>query len=221
MDDADPSPDGSKYSEGLFLSTENHGNNSEELTANTDWDGSESELIFDEDTETYEDNMTGIKLSYKLGKEDIYEFIKNSAPYEKKKTEKNKHTALQAVMFIMLIVLAVITRNNLYTFVSLIPFLTGVSLWIIPHLSMKNLVNSIYDGREYAVEIFPNKIEVLHAGLTKEFPLDESGKCEIITDKLILVYSKAKEPLIIPIRAIKPDCLPDIQAMIVAGARPI
>jgi hypothetical protein len=218
MNDADPNPDGNQFGEELYLNTVNHDDDPKE---NMERDGSESELVFDDETEEYEENMTGIKISYKLDKKDIYEFIKNSAPYEKKKKEKKKHTVVQAVMFLVLIVLAVVTKNNLYTFCSLIPFLTGIGLWIIPHLSMKNLVNSIYDEREYAVEIFPDKIEVLHAGLTKEFPLDESGKCEIITDKLILVYSKAKESLIIPIRAIKPECLPDVQAMIIAGAQPI
>ena len=164
--------------------------------------------------------MAGIKISYKLDKKDIYEFIKSSTSYEKKEKEKKKHTIVQAIMFAVLMILAVTTRNNLYTLVSLIPFLTGVSLWIIPILSIKNLVNYIYDENQYEVEIFPDKIEVVHGGIIKEFPLDESGRCEI-TDKLILVYSKTKEPLIIPIRSIKPDCLPDIQAMIVAGARPI
>ncbi len=217
MNDADPSPDGNNFNNEYVLGMDKK---KESLNQNEYWDGSESELVFDDETENYEDNMAGIKISYKLDKNDIYEFIKSSASYEKKEKEKKKHTIVQAVIFVVLIILAVTTRNNLYTLVSLIPFLTGVSLWAIPLLSMKNLVNSIYDENQYEVEIFPNKIEVEHAGLIKEFPLDESGRCEI-TDKLILVYSKTKEPLIIPIRSIKPDCLPDIQAMIVAGARPI
>lgn len=217
MNDTDPNPDGSEFNKDYILDIDSK---KESPNQNEYWDGSESELVFDDETENYEDNMAGIKISYKLDKNDIYEFIKNSASYEKREKEKKKYTIVQAIMFAALIILAVTTRNNLYTLVSLIPFLTGVSLWVIPLLSMKNLVNNIYDENQYEVEIFPDKIEVVHAGLIKEFPLDESGRCEI-TDKLILVYSKAKEPLIIPIRSIKPDCLPDIQAMIVAGARPI
>lgn len=218
MNDTDPSPEGNNFKkEDYILNVENHEG---DLRENTDWDGSESELVFDDELQLYEDNMAGVKISYKLDKDDIYEFIKNSESYEKREREKKKYTVLQAVMFVILIILAVTTKSNLYTFVSLIPFLTGVSLWVIPYISIQNLVNSIYDEHGYDVEIFPDKIEVSHGGLIKEFPLDESGKCEI-TDKLILVYSKTKEPLIIPIRAIKPDVLPDIQAMIVAGARPV
>ncbi len=217
MNDTDPNPDGSDFNKDYILDIDSK---KESPNQNEYWDGSESELVFDDETENYEDNMAGIKISYKLDKNDIYEFIKNSASYEKKEKEKKKHTIVQAIMFTVLIILAVTTRNNLYTLVSLIPFFTGVSLWVIPLLSMKNLVNNIYDENQYEVEIFPDKIEVVHAGFIKEFPLDESGRCEI-TDKLILVYSKTKESLIIPIRSIKPDCLPDIQAMIVAGARPI
>ncbi len=217
MNDTDPNPEGNNFKEDYILNMESQ---DEDPKEKTDWDGSESELVFDDELQVYEDNMAGVKISYRLGKDDIYEFIRNSASYEKKEKDKKKHTVLQGLIFVILIVLAVTTKNNLYTFVSLIPLLTGVGLWVIPYMSVQNLVNSIYDGSEYAVEIFPDKIEVSHGGLIKEFPLDESGKCEI-TDKLILVYSKTKEPLIIPIRAIKPDVLPDIQAMIVAGARPV
>ena len=217
MNDTDPNPDENNFNKNYILDIDKKNNTQKQ---NEYWDGSESELVFDDETENYEDNMAGIKISYKLDKNDIYEFIKNSTSYEKREKEKIKFTIIQATMFAILIVLAVVTKNNLYTLVSLIPFFTGVSLWVIPILSIKNLVNNIYDENQYEVEIFPDKIEVVHAGFVKEFPLDESGRCEI-TDKLILVYSKTKEPLIIPIRSIKPDCLPDIQAMILAGARPI
>ena len=217
MNDTDPNPDENNFNKNYIQNIDKKNNTQKQ---NEYWDGSESELVFDDETENYEDNMAGIKISYKLDKNDIYEFIKNSMSYEKREKEKIKFTIIQATMFAILIVLAVVTKNNLYTLVSLIPFFTGVSLWVIPILSIKNLVNNIYDENQYEVEIFPDKIEVVHAGLVKEFPLDESGRCEI-TDKLILVYSKTKEPLIIPIRSIKPDCLPDIQAMILAGARPI
>ena len=217
MNDTDPNPDENNFNKNYIQNIDKKNNTQKQ---NEYWDGSESELVFDDETENYEDNMAGIKISYKLDKNDIYEFIKNSTSYEKREREKKKLTFIQATMFAILIVLAVVTKNNLYTLVSLIPFFTGVSLWVIPILSIKNLVNNIYDENQYEVEIFPDKIEVVHAGFVKEFPLDESGRCEI-TDKLILVYSKTKEPLIIPIRSIKPDCLPDIQAMILAGARPI
>ena len=180
----------------------------------------ESELVFDDETENYEDKMAGIKISYKLSRDDVYEYIKSSAFFEKKEKEKKKQTAFQIIMIVVLVVLALLTKNSLYLFVSLVPLFTGVCLWAVPLLSMKNIIGSIYDGSRYDVEIFPDKIDVTHKGFVREFPLDESGKFEI-TNKLILVYSKKREPLIIPMRSIKPDCLPDVQAMIVAGARPI
>ena len=40
-----------------------------------EWDGSEAELVPDEDAEEFEDNFAGIKLSYVLKEDEIYKKI--------------------------------------------------------------------------------------------------------------------------------------------------
>ena len=43
-----------------------------------EWDGSEAELVPDEDAEEFEDNFAGIKLSYVLKEDEIYDALRSS-----------------------------------------------------------------------------------------------------------------------------------------------
>ena len=46
-----------------------------------EWDGSEAELVPDEDAEEFEDNFAGIKLSYVLKEDEIYDALRSSKSY--------------------------------------------------------------------------------------------------------------------------------------------
>ncbi len=43
-----------------------------------EWDGSEAELVPDEDAEEFEDNFAGIKLNYVLKEDEIYDALRSS-----------------------------------------------------------------------------------------------------------------------------------------------
>ena len=59
---------------------ENNRNNDE----NPDWDGSESELVADDDAEEYEIPETGIKSTYSLTENEMYKCLYHSRLYKTK-----------------------------------------------------------------------------------------------------------------------------------------
>ena len=64
---------------------------------NPEWDGSEAELVADDDAEEYEIPETGIKLSYSLTREEMFRCLYRSNMY---KTKGNRAYA-QTIVFVL------------------------------------------------------------------------------------------------------------------------
>ena len=58
--------------------------NEEKNDENPEWDGSEAELVSDDDAEEYEIPETGIKLSYSLSSDEMYKCLYHSRLYKTK-----------------------------------------------------------------------------------------------------------------------------------------
>ena len=198
---------------------ENEENFSSSSTDDVEWDGSEAELILEDDMEEYEEKNTGAKIRYILSEEEIIEIFKHTKGYQKNKELQKKHIIIQGGLFIVLLVLWLFMKNNYYALLMLMPlFCIGVILWA-PIFSMKRLARDFYSGEEINLEIYPDKIQLSVKGKEREVPLDSTLKYEEIAGMIVL-YPKEGDTLLIPIRAIEPEFLPDIQAMIFAGAEP-
>ena len=190
-----------------------------ETTDDVEWDGSEAELILEDDIEEYEEKNIGAKIKYILSEEEIIEIFKHTEGYKKNQEIQKTHILLQCVLFVILFVLWILLKNNYYALLMLMPIICiGIIFWA-PIFSMKRLAKDFYSGEEINAEIYPDKIQLTVKGKEREIPLDSSVKYEEIAGMIVL-YPKEGDTLLIPIRAIEPEFLPDIQAMIFAGAAP-
>ena len=80
------------------VDTENFGNSEENSESpEEEWDGSEAEIVVDDESEEYEEENTGIKIKYTLKPEEIREFVQSSEGYEKNKKAQKKHTIIQSI----------------------------------------------------------------------------------------------------------------------------
>lgn len=180
-------------------------------------DFQESKLVPDE-SEAYEEQQTGIELSYVLKKEEIYECLKNSSRlYRSRKAFLLAMTVPAALAILFLVAGAVTYRGSYYFFAALCVAVIAV-LGVFPY--RKNLVRaqSAADGHRVRMTVYPDRIEVDRKGGLWEIPLD--GTAEFAQIKDLFVLYAAERILMIPARCIKPRILPDVQAMIVAGTRP-
>lgn len=187
--------------------------------SDVEWDGSEVELVSEEEEEKYEENRTGVKIKYTLSESEISEFFRHTEGYKKNSRLQKNHTIIQTVIFLVLILLWVYMGSIYYAFLTIFPVLSVIVIWTIPILSRKKLAKKFCSGEEISAEIFPDKITMKIKDSEKEVLFDGACECEEVAG-IILIYPKDAETIMIPMRAIEPEFLPDVQAMIFAGAQP-
>lgn len=183
------------------------------------WDGSEAELVTDDDAAVYEDPQTGIRFNYTLRRREIYHCLKN--------TGYIKTTGMRAVVETVLLALAACvflwtwfaqhTADSL-AFAVICLLLIAV-VWIVPEWGLRRQSRRLASGEEMVMEIYPDSVVVTRGQEEMEFPLDgESTFCAQYETIIVLFYQG--KMAILPLRSIEPAVLPEIQAMLLAGTKP-
>lgn len=184
-----------------------------------DWDGTESEFVEDNDAEEYEEKYSGIKLSYSLKHEEIISCLKHVGFNKSGGTRQVVELSLLAILVVMFFVMYSATGLRTNLVLAGFAILTMVLILVVPAVSLKIAAEKMTTGRQLEVEIYPDSIEVYSGESKWEIPMDGSSHFEEY-GKMLLVYMPEDKIFIIPIRAIEPDFLADVQAMIVAGTSP-
>lgn len=178
-----------------------------------------SDLVADEDAAIFEERHTGIKVRYTLGKEEILTCLKHSGFY--------KTTGLRAIVETIVLALAFLiffasfcvytTANNLV--MSIVSLLLIGAIWLVPHIGMKKRAEELADGTEIAMQIFPDEIQIGEGKRAWSIELDGTSRLAEF-DGMLAVFTPEERVAALPVRAIDPADLPDIQAMLAAGTRP-
>lgn len=195
-------------------------NEREENSENSVWDGSESEFVEDDEAAVYEEKYTGIKLNYELKTDEIFNCLKNFSDYKRKNKKVIVETILLAIVFIGFL-LSGIFRNDISGYIfSVISALLIAVIWVVPNLIIKSNAKEISRLGDIYVEIYPDEIIIGNNGIEKSIDLDGNSMFAV-TDDLYVIIPPKGNMVIIPIRAIEPDFLPDVEAMLMAGTSPI
>lgn len=183
------------------------------------WDGSEAEIIIDDEGESYEEEDTGIKIKYSLTSDEIRSFVKRSEIYQRNKKVQKKHTVVQSIFFVLMITFAIIFKSRYYAWLSVYAVVFLVLIWLIPVIGVRRIVKKMFFNEEITAEIFTDKIEIVRGGQKREITLD--GSCDYEEyDNMIIISSPCDGlSLIIPIRAIEPEFRAEVQAMLLAGSK--
>ncbi len=187
----------------------------EDKEENRDWDGSQAKFVEDGDAKEYETPMAGIKLSYVITADEYYKCLKHSGMY--------KFQALRAIILGLLAALFFVlyftggnTANMVFGFISL----ALIALMLtVPAVHMKNTAKSLADGRTIEAEIFPDIIEIGKDGGEWSIKLDGTSRI-LEFDNIIMIFAEENRSFAIPERAIEPDYLPEIKAILFAGTKP-
>ena len=123
------------------------------------------------------------------------------------------------ILVVMFFVMYSVTGLKTNLVLAGLAILTMVILLVVPAVSLNINAEKMTTGRQLDVEIYPDSIEVYSGASKWEIPMDGSSQFEEF-NKMLLVYMPQEKIFIIPIRAIEPDFLADVQAMIVAGTSP-
>ena len=185
-----------------------------------EWDGSEAEFIADEDANEYEDQYSGIKLKYKLNKDEVKSCLK-------KINYKKKINVISVIEIILLIVAFLVFVSWFFIYggysnlvLAGISLIVIIAIWNVPNvISKSNYMNRLYN-EEFFIEVFPDEIIVKNeTNSSYKIKMDQKSSYEE-SDNIIFVYSNNKM-LPIPLRAIEPSVIGDVQAIIVSGSKPL
>ena len=185
----------------------------------SNWDGSESEFVEDDDAEAYEEQYAGIKFGYALKKEEIFSCLKHSGFFKATSTRSVVEACLFTILAVMFFILFFVTKGKINLILGVISVGLVVASVLMPRLFVGVNASKLTTGKKLFVEIYPDEISVDGGSATWKIPLD--GTCIFEEfEEMFLIYLPQGRLFIIPTRAIEPDLLADVQAMIVAGTKP-
>lgn len=181
-----------------------------------EWDGSEAELVADDDAPEYEEQQTGFKLCYTLREQEVLSCLKTTDLCKTSGKRAVVETVLLTILFVTFLVSFFFRGYQVdsLVFAVICALLMGV-IWIVPKQGLKNRARQLAGAKEISVEIYPDSIDIGEGEGAWSIPLDGTAMLE--KQERQMVVHAGKNMLILPFRAIEPAVLPEIQAMIVAG----
>lgn len=196
--------------------------NTRKFDENPDWDGSESELVADDDAEEYEIPETGIKIAYSLTPDEMYKCLYHSRLYKTKGSRAAVQTvifALAAVIFFLTYFLTNSQYDSYHLFFGILCLVMIAVVWTVPYFHMKSLAKIMADGKTVEAEIYPTHIDIGRDDGAWSIELD--GSAEIAEfDGIIMIYTNNDQSFAIPERVIEPEVYNEIKAILLSGTVP-
>ena len=94
-----------------------------------EWDGSEAELVPDEDAEEFEDNFAGIKLSYVLKEDEIYDALRSSKSYRSAQKRLIAESIISCIMSGVFFAMFAIQMNWLTLIFAILCLILAAVIW--------------------------------------------------------------------------------------------
>lgn len=183
------------------------------------WYGSESLFVEDDDATEYEEQYSGIKFSFSLKDRELISCLKHCG------WNTNLFifgTAIFLLLDIFTLIIFILKKDRICFFEFIFAILISVFwiLSILPSFLIRLAYQKSLIGQNLDLEIYPDSIIIKKNNFEQKIPLDGSCKYEDFED-MFLIFLKDKKVFIIPKRVIEPDLLPDVEAMLIAGTKPV
>ena len=189
---------------------------------NPEWDGTEGELVSDDDAEEYEIPETGYKISYVMTQDEMYKCLYHSDMIKTKGLRAVLQCIFLGIAAVIFFVIYFTTDSqfNHYNLVfGIICLVTIAVIWIVPHLYMKNMSRMMADGKTVEAEIYPTHIDI--GSGEGEWSIELDGKSQIQEfDNIIMIFTDHDRAFAIPERVIEPDVYNEIRAILMSGTEP-
>ncbi len=185
------------------------------------WDGTESEIIADDEAEEFEEQFTGtgIKLDYTLKLKEVLDCLNEFSEIKIKTGKLVAETIILGLLIVLSMGAFFINHSYSNVIVAIMAVILIILIWLVPILVVKNQAKDVIKRGSMYAEIYPDNIVVGTNGLELEIPLD--GVCKFVEFKNIFVlFPPNSDMILIPMRVIEPELLADVHAMLIAGTSP-
>ena len=183
------------------------------------WDGTEAEYVEDDDAADYEEPLTGIKLTYVLKHAEVFSCVKRMGFCKttgRRAVMESVVLGVVCVLFLVSYFLYGAVQNIVLAAISAL--IIGV-VWVVPRIGINARAKELTTGKTVYVEIFPDAVEVGKGKNEWAIPLDNTSEYEEF-DNMMVLFTPDEKLFPIPMRAVEPSVLPDVQAMLIAGTMP-
>lgn len=181
-----------------------------------------------DDTEAFEDQRTGIEASFTLKEDEIYRCLKR-VEFTGTRRLLSFTGALLLLFPVTLFLAEGVQTGKLTAYAQAVSWAFLSLLFLLgPRATIHSRAKSCADGSGVRVAVYPDRVVTEQGTVRWEIPLD--GTCEYVQTENILALVAANpycpgsgglpRITILPLRCFGPDELPEVQAMIFAGAKP-
>lgn len=184
------------------------------------WDGSEAEFVEDEDAAEYEEKLPGIKLCYQLREREVLSCLKRSNYIKTTGKRAVGETVLLGAVGSWCFISSFFLHGGVNSLIlGILSFLLIGVIWIVPQYAMRRRAKELAAAGNLLVFVYPDEVVVGEGKGEWHIPLDGTGELEEF-DHLMVLFADEERMLCIPLRAVEPAVLPDVEAMLLAGCRP-
>lgn len=184
-------------------------------------------LISEEGSE-YEEQKTGIELSYSLKEEEIYACLKSVSHIRVNSKGFRLGMVALAVFAVVFLVIGVSANHPLFFFYAASCLTALLVLIFFPYQNNKMRAHAAADGHTIYMAVYPDHIQLGRGIKRWNIPLDGSVEYAQFDGMMVLYVPEKDDPkkkvgqrlVVLPIRCVKPKLLPEIQAMILSGTKP-
>lgn len=179
----------------------------------------ENQIVADDEFEEYEEENTGIKITYKLTPEEIYSVVGKIGNLKDTVKSQQRQTLLHAGILGVVVALVLLMRNPYYFWFASLPVLAIILIWCVPFFGVRKILSKAFNNKPITLEVFPDEIDIIQGGVRKEIILDDSFESEE-HDDIIVITKNDVIKLMLPLRAVEPEFRAEVQAIILAGIKP-
>lgn len=184
-----------------------------------DWDGTDAEFVEDEDAAEYEDKYAGIRLSYTLSREEAVACLKRAHIYKTTGRRAWLESGILAIAAALFFVSYFLYQGGYNLVLGILSLVLIAVIWLVPYFDMRKRAEEIAGGKKVEVEIYPDEVVVGSGEGQWEIPLDGTSNFEEFDDLMVL-FTPKNAILAMPMRAMEPSVIADIQGMLIAGCIP-
>ncbi|HAH79392.1 MAG TPA: hypothetical protein DCL64_07755 [Ruminococcaceae bacterium] len=181
-----------------------------------------------DDARAYEEQHTGIRISYRLKEDEVYECLRRIL---KAKAGGGRPAAARAALLVAAAALGAAGGGSgsgvLYALAAVCAVCAALSA-LFPLRADRRLAREYAGNAAIRMRVYPDRIQLARDGRVREIPLDGTSECAQIGDMLALYVRDPQAPgglgrrlVVLPLRCVDPSALPEVQAMIFAGTRPL
>ena len=187
------------------------------------WDGCPHAEIVSDDAEEFEEQQTGVQLSYTLKEQEIYDFLNSAEAREKSKKKDLTDIFCIILLFALYIFNCEYSKRFDLPMFCLIAAVSVVLSYYLRRVRprMKSRADAeVIAGEAVQMTVYPDYILLGE----QEIPLDGTWE-RVVTESMIALFPQKKDEyterrIFLPLRCMEPAILPEVQAMLFAGTHP-